>query len=114
MFFLLLTISNVGFLLRLYRPCNSLSRYMCAWVPLSQSKRVRGFRTLDSTSLIQNFMDEVDQIMRGNVPWRGPREKHQSFYQMLSEAFSRKGDIVMDWQASTGNSCISIQVAIQS
>ena len=37
-----------------------------------------------------------------------------SFYQMLIEAFSREGDIIMDWQASTGNSCTSIQVAIQS
>ena len=106
MFFLLLIVSNVGFLLRLYRPCVSLSRYMRAQVPLSQSRRVRGSRTLDSTSrgtvLIQNFTDEADQMMRGNVPWRGPREKHQSFYQMLIEAFSREGDIIMDWQARTG------------
>ena len=118
MFFFLLTVSNVGFLLRLYRPYVFLSRCMRTQVPLSQSRRVRGFRTLDSTSrrhgLIQNFTDEVDQMMRGNIPWRGPREKHQSFYQMLIEAFTRERDIVMDWQASTGNSCFSIQVAIQS
>ena len=50
MFFHLLTVSNVGFLLRLYRPCASLSRCMRARVPLSQLRRVRGSRTLDSTS----------------------------------------------------------------
>ena len=52
-------------------------------------------------------------MMRGNTPWRGPREKHQSFYQMLIEAFTKEGDVVMDWHASTGNSCFSF-VAIQS
>ena len=51
--------------------------------------------------------------MRGDAPWRGPWEKHQSFHQMLIEAFTKEGDIVMDWQASIGNSCFSI-VAIQS
>ena len=51
--------------------------------------------------------------MRDEVPWRGPREKHQSFYQMLIEAFTKEGNIVMDWHASTGNSFFSI-VAVQS
>ena len=52
-------------------------------------------------------------MMRSNAPWRGPQEKHQSFYQMLIEAFTKEGDIVMSWQASRGNSCFSI-VEIQS
>ena len=33
---------------------------------------------------------------------RGPREKHQSFFQLLIEAFTKEGDIVLDWQASIG------------
>ena len=86
-----------------------------ATITVKESKRFQdlGFY-LSRHGLIQNFTDEADQMMRGNVPWRGPREKLQSFYQMLIEAFSREGDIIMDWQASTGNSCTSIQVAIQS
>ena len=86
-----------------------------ATITVKESKRFQdlGFY-LSRHGLIQNFTDEADQMMRGNVPWRGPREKHQSFYQMLIEAFLREGDIIMDWQASTGNSCTSIQVAIQS
>ena len=86
-----------------------------AIITVKESKRFQdlGFY-LSRHGLIQNFTDEADQMMRGNVPWLRPREKHQSFYQMLIEAFTREGDIVMDWQASTGNSCFSIQVAIQS
>ena len=55
----------------------------------------------------------ANQLIRGDAPWRGPREKHQSFYQMLIEAFIKEEDIVMDWQASTDNFFFSI-VAIQS
>ena len=86
-----------------------------ATIIVKESKRFQdlGFYLLRH-GLIQNFTDEADQMMKGNVPWHGPREKHQSFYQMLIEAFSREGDIIMDWQASIGNSCTSIQVAIQS
>ena len=86
-----------------------------AIITFKESKRFQdlGFY-LSRHGLIQNFTNEPDQMMRGNVPWRGPQEKHQSFYQMLIEAFTKEGDIVMDWQTSTGNSCFSIQVAIQS
>ena len=85
-----------------------------AIITIKESKRFEdlGFY-LSRHGLIQNFTDEADQMMRGNAPWHGPRKKHQSFYQMLIEAFTKEGDIVMDWQASIGNSCFSI-VAIQS
>ena len=85
-----------------------------AVIIVKESKRFQdlGFY-LSRHSFIWNFTDEVDQMMRGNVPWRGPWEKHQSFYQMLIEAFTKEGDIVMNWQANTSNSCFSI-VAIQS
>ena len=87
---------------------------MGAIFSVKESKRFQdlGFY-LSRHDLIQNFTDEADQLMRGNAPWRGPREKHQSFYQMLIEAFPKEGDIIMDWQVSIGNSCFSI-VAIQS
>ena len=81
---------------------------------VKESKRFQdlGFY-LSRHGLIQNFIDEADQLMKGDAPWLGPRENHQSFYQMLIEAFTKEGDIVMDWQASTGRSCFSI-IAIQS
>ena len=81
---------------------------------IKDSKRFQdlGFY-LSRHGLIQNFTDEADQLMRGDAPWHGPWEKHQSFYQMLIEAFTKEGDIVMDWQASTCNS-YSFIVAIQS
>ena len=85
-----------------------------AIIAVKESKRFQdlGFY-LSRHGLIQNFTYDANQMMRGNAPWRGPREKYQSFYQMLIEAFTMEGDIVMDWQASIGNSCFSI-VAIQS
>ena len=81
---------------------------------VKESKRFQdlGFYFLRH-GLIQNFTDEADQLMRGEAPWHEPQEKHQSFYQMLTKAFTKEGDIIMDWQASIGNSCSSI-ISIQS
>ena len=65
---------------------------------IKKSKRFQdlGFY-LSRHDVIQNFMDEADQLIRGNAPWRGPLEKHQSFYQMLIEAFTKERNILMDW-----------------
>ena len=62
---------------------------------------------LSRHGLFSNFTNEADQLMRGNVPWRRPWKKHQSFFQMLIEAFMKEGNIILDWQASTSISCSS-------
>ena len=49
-----------------------------------------------------NLTTIKSQLMRGSVPWRGPREKDPLFMQVLIESFTKPGDIVLDWKASTG------------
>ena len=46
-----------------------------ATITVKESKKFQdlGFY-LSRHGLIQNFTDEADQMMMGNVPWRGPRE----------------------------------------
>jgi hypothetical protein len=41
-------------------------------------------------------------MMRGTIPWRGYREKDPLLLQMLIEATTSAGDIVMECSASTG------------
>ncbi len=55
--------------------------------------------------ILQNFCNKEDVTMNGTKPWRGPREKARQFMQMLIEACSEPGDIVVDCTASTGSSC---------
>ena len=73
--------------------------YACpdAIFSVKESKRFQdlGFY-LSRHDLILNFTNEADQLMRP-TPWRGPQKKHQSFYHMLIEAFTKESDIVMDW-----------------
>ena len=52
--------------------------------------------------ILQNFIGRNDQMMNGCMPWRGPREKSTLFMQMLIEASSLPGDLVLDCTASTG------------
>ena len=52
--------------------------------------------------ILQNFLGRDDVAMNGGVPWRGPREKANAFMQMLVEALSSPGDVVMDCTTSTG------------
>ena len=40
--------------------------------------------------------------MNGDTPWRGPREKARAFMQMVVEALSALGDVIMDCTTSTG------------
>jgi hypothetical protein len=40
--------------------------------------------------------------MNGQKPWRGPQEKSPGFWQMLIEASTLLGDIVLDCTAMTG------------
>ena len=39
--------------------------------------------------------------MNGGTPWRGLREKAKAFMQMVVEALSARGDVIMDCTAGT-------------
>ncbi len=51
---------------------------------------------------LQNFCNKEDVTMNGDIPWRGPREKARQFMQMLVEALTEPGDVVVDCMAATG------------
>ena len=51
--------------------------------------------------ILQNFLNKEDITINRNIPWRGPREKAWEFMQMLVEACSSPGDIVVDYTAAT-------------
>jgi hypothetical protein len=42
------------------------------------------------------------QLMNGNTPWRGGREKDPILLQLLIESTTDVGDIVLDCTTSTG------------
>jgi hypothetical protein len=54
-----------------------------------------------SDEWLQNFTTRADQAMNGLKPWCGPREKSLGFWQMLIEASTLAGDIVLDCTAMT-------------
>jgi hypothetical protein len=58
---------------------------------------------LEEIDLLHNFTSLQTQLMNGVLPWRGAREKDPLFVQLLIEAFSKPGDVVLDCFASTGN-----------
>jgi hypothetical protein len=49
----------------------------------------------------QNFTTRMNQAMNGQKPWRGPQEKSPGFWQMLIEASTLAGDIVLDCTTMT-------------
>jgi hypothetical protein len=51
---------------------------------------------------LQNFTTRTDQAMNGQKPWHGPQEKSPGFWQVLIEASTLPGDIVLDCIAMTG------------
>ena len=52
--------------------------------------------------ILQNYVSRDDQLMNGTTPWRGPREKSVLLLQMLIEATTKPGDVVLDCTAATG------------
>ena len=42
------------------------------------------------------------QLMRGNIPWRGGKEKDPLILQLLIESTTQVGNIVLDCNTSTG------------
>ena len=53
--------------------------------------------------ILMNLVTKDDQLMNGNLPWRGPREKSVLLMQMLIEASTCPGDLVVDCTAATGS-----------
>ena len=54
--------------------------------------------------IFQTLVSCEDQLINGSTPWRGPREKSVLLMQMLIEACSSPGDIILDRTATTGMS----------
>ena len=52
--------------------------------------------------ILQNFCGRDDVAMIGGTPWRGPCEKARAFMQMVVEALSAPGDVIMDCTAGIG------------
>jgi hypothetical protein len=63
---------------------------------------------LEEDDLLHNFTCAKSQLMNGNIPWRGAREKDPKFVQIFLEASTIPGDIVFDYNASTGSSIIAL------
>jgi hypothetical protein len=51
--------------------------------------------------ILKNLVSREDQLTNGSTPWRGPREKSVLLMQMLIEACSSPGDIILDCTAAT-------------
>ena len=54
--------------------------------------------------VLYNFIDATSQSMGDDdaTPWRGPREKHSLFFQVLLDALSKPKGIVVDLTTSIG------------
>jgi len=52
--------------------------------------------------ILMNYVTKADQLMNDNLPWRGPREKSVLLMQMLIQASTMPGDVVLDCTAATG------------
>jgi hypothetical protein len=50
---------------------------------------------------INDFTTRADEAMNGQKPWCGPREKSLGFWQMLIEASTLPGNIILDYTAMT-------------
>jgi hypothetical protein len=49
-----------------------------------------------------NLVTKDTQLIKGNTPWRGSREKDAHLLQLLIESTTQVGDIVLDCTTSTG------------
>ena len=58
--------------------------------------------TADLSDMLINGMSDPLKDDSG-VPWRGPKEKDQSFFNTLILSLTKVGDVVVDLHAGTGN-----------
>jgi len=57
---------------------------------------------LGELDILFNSVDASTQHLRGDSPWRGPREKSDDLMKTMIESLTSVGDIILDWNASTG------------
>ena len=57
---------------------------------------------VEKDDILKNFCGKDDVAMNGGTPWRGPWKKAKAFMQMVVEALSALGDVIMDCTAGTG------------
>ena len=57
--------------------------------------------SLKMDGMFFNFTDDKNQLMNGEVPWRGAHEKHSKFLGIIISTLTNEGDIVFDWQCGT-------------
>jgi hypothetical protein len=53
--------------------------------------------------LLHNFVTRDSQLMNGAIPWNGSREKDLLLLQLLIDACTEVGDIVVDCTMATGD-----------
>ena len=52
--------------------------------------------SLKMDGMLSNFTNDKNQLMNGDVPWRGAREKHSKFLGIILSILTNKVDIVFD------------------
>lgn len=81
------------------KDANVQSKFVLRIVPEVRDARI----DLEEDDLLHNFTKSAKtQLMNGMIPWRGAREKDPRFLQILVEASTDPGDVVLDYYASTG------------
>ena len=58
---------------------------------------------MQQDGILHNYVYAEDLIMNGERPWHGPRQKSPLLFNMLIEACSQPGDVVLDATAMTGD-----------
>ena len=58
--------------------------------------------SLKMDGMLSNFIDHKNQLMNGDVPWRGARKKHNKFLGIIFSTLTNEGDLIMDWNYGTG------------
>jgi hypothetical protein len=67
---------------------------------------------VDGDDILQNFRTKELQKMNETVPWSGPRKRNLLLLQMLIEAASQLGDLVLDCTSTIGNLLPSLRLIL--
>lgn len=70
--------------------------------------RFRVSAPLGELDILFNPVNASIQHLCGESPWRGPREKSDDLMKSVIESLTSIGDIVLDWNASTGEHSLHI------
>jgi hypothetical protein len=100
LFFLVLQTMKFGILLavRSFKSGGRKSRFSFREVPALE----RLGYDVGRDDVLQNHVSRGTQLMNASRPWRGPREKSVPLLQMLIEATTDPGSVVLDCTTSTG------------